>query len=93
MDESYRTLPLCDISLYHNMLSYSRSKFLEGEAKSQRESFGSLQVGLLILLFAIYGLLALPLKSYVEPLIIMSVIPFGVIHCAHIPADIRICKP
>jgi multidrug efflux pump subunit AcrB len=51
----------------------------EGEAKSQRESFGSLQVGLLILLFAIYGLLALPLKSYVEPLIIMSVIPFGVI--------------
>ena len=51
----------------------------EGEAKQQRESFGSLQWGLLILLFSIYVLLALPLKSYVEPLIIMSVIPFGVI--------------
>ncbi len=51
----------------------------EGEAKHQRESFGSLQVGLIILLFAIYVLLALPLKSYIEPLIIMSVIPFGLI--------------
>ena len=51
----------------------------EGEAKSQRESFGSLQVGLLVLLFAIYVLLALPLKSYIQPFIIMSVIPFGVI--------------
>ncbi len=51
----------------------------EGEAKQQRESFGSLQWGLLILLFTIYVLLALPLKSYIEPLIIMSVIPFGVI--------------
>jgi multidrug efflux pump subunit AcrB len=51
----------------------------EGEAKHQRESFGSLQWGLVILLFAIYVLLALPLKSYIEPLIVMSVIPFGVI--------------
>ena len=51
----------------------------EGEAKHQREAFGSLQWGLVILLFAIYVLLALPLKSYIEPLIIMSVIPFGVI--------------
>jgi multidrug efflux pump subunit AcrB len=56
-------------------ISYS----FEGEAKSQRESFASLEVGLLILLFAIYALLALPLKSYIEPLIIMSVIPFGLI--------------
>ena len=51
----------------------------EGEAKQQRESFGSLQFGIIVLLFAIYVLLALPLKSYVQPLIVMSVIPFGVI--------------
>ena len=51
----------------------------EGEQRQQRESFGSLQTGLIILLFVIYCLLALPLKSYVQPLIVMSVIPFGVI--------------
>jgi multidrug efflux pump subunit AcrB len=52
---------------------------MEGEQRQQRESFGSLQVGLLVLLFVVYCLLALPLKSYVQPLIVMSVIPFGII--------------
>ncbi|MFT5502073.1 MAG: multidrug efflux pump subunit AcrB, partial [Woeseiaceae bacterium] len=52
---------------------------MEGEQRQQRESFGSLQTGLTVLLFVIYCLLALPLKSYVQPLIIMSVIPFGII--------------
>ena len=52
---------------------------MEGEQRQQRESFGSLQMGLIIALFVIYCLLALPLKSYVQPLIVMSVIPFGII--------------
>jgi len=52
---------------------------MEGEQRQQRESFGSLQNALVILLFVIYCLLALPLKSYVQPLIVMSVIPFGII--------------
>lgn len=52
---------------------------MEGEQRQQRESFGSLQAGLIILVFVIYCLLALPLKSYVQPLIVMSVIPFGLI--------------
>jgi multidrug efflux pump subunit AcrB len=52
---------------------------MEGEQREQRESFGSLEAGLIVLLFAIYCLLALPLKSYVQPLIVMSVIPFGII--------------
>ena len=30
-------------------------------------------------LFGIYGLMAIPLKSYIQPLIIMGVIPFGMI--------------
>ena len=51
----------------------------EGEAREQRESFASLQLGMVAILFVIYVLLALPLKSYVQPLIVMSVIPFGVI--------------
>ena len=52
---------------------------LEGEARQQRDSFDSLGVGLAIVLFAMYCLLALPLKSYLEPLVVMSVIPFGLI--------------
>lgn len=52
---------------------------MEGEQREQQESFGSLETGLVVLLFAIYCLLALPLKSYVQPLIVMSVIPFGII--------------
>jgi len=52
---------------------------LEGEAKEQRESFGSLGWALLFVFFIIYGLLAIPFKSYLQPLIVMSVIPFGMI--------------
>ena len=52
---------------------------MEGEAREQRQSFGSLQTGVLIVLFAIYCMLALPLKSYTLPLVVMSVIPFGLI--------------
>ncbi len=52
---------------------------LEGEAKEQRESFGSLATGLVFIFFIIYCLLAIPFRSYVQPLIVMSVIPFGLI--------------
>ncbi|MCL1044481.1 efflux RND transporter permease subunit [Shewanella sp. 1_MG-2023] len=52
---------------------------LEGEAREQRDSFGSLQWGLVFVLFMIYSLLAIPFKSYIQPLIVMSVIPFGLI--------------
>ena len=48
---------------------------LEGEAREQRRSFESLQWGMIAVLFVIYMLLALPLKSYIQPLIVMSVIP------------------
>lgn len=52
---------------------------LEGEAKEQRESFGSLAWALVFVFFIIYVLLAIPFKSYLQPLIVMSVIPFGMI--------------
>ncbi|WP_156492192.1 efflux RND transporter permease subunit, partial [Oleiphilus sp. HI0080] len=51
----------------------------EGEAKEQRQSFGSLQYGLIFIAFVIYCLLAIPFKSYFQPIIVMSVIPFGAI--------------
>ncbi|SIQ58367.1 efflux RND transporter permease subunit [Marinobacterium stanieri] len=52
---------------------------LEGEAREQRESFTSLAIGLGFVFFAIYSLLAIPFRSYLQPLIVMSVIPFGAI--------------
>ena len=52
---------------------------LEGEAREQRESFGSLQIGVLFVLFVIYALLAIPLRSYAQPLAVMAVIPFGLV--------------
>jgi len=52
---------------------------LEGEAREQRESFASLKVGLIFVLLVIYTLLAIPFRSYVQPLMVMVVIPFGVV--------------
>jgi len=48
-----------------------------GEAEEQRESFSTLFYGLIVVLFVIYSLLAIPFKSYVQPLIVMSIIPFS----------------
>jgi len=51
----------------------------EGEAREQADIFASLGRMTLIALFIIYALLAVPLKSYLQPFIVMSVIPFGLI--------------
>ena len=48
-----------------------------GEQREQKEVFSSLGPNFLMALFVIFALLAIPLKSYVQPLIIMSAIPFG----------------
>ena len=51
----------------------------EGEAREQADIFASLGQMTLIAFFIIYALLAIPLKSYLQPLIVMVVIPFGLI--------------
>ena len=56
-------------------LTYS----LEGEQAEQAESFGGLVSNYVVALCIIYALLAIPLKSYVQPIIIMAVIPFGLV--------------
>lgn len=50
---------------------------LEGEGKERKESMGSMRTGFLMALFLIYTLLAIPFRSYLQPFIIMSAIPFG----------------
>ncbi len=52
---------------------------LEGEQQEQRETMGGLVRGFAFALLAIYVLLAIPFRSYAQPLIVMSAIPFGLI--------------
>ena len=52
---------------------------LGGEQEERTKALGGLFVGALFSLVVIYGLLAIPLKSYLQPLVIMSVIPFGAV--------------
>jgi multidrug efflux pump subunit AcrB len=54
-------------------VSYS----FEGEQREQRDTLGSLFKNFALALFVVYILLAVPFKSYLQPLIIMSAIPFG----------------
>ena len=60
---------------HHPGLSYS----FEGHQADIRESLSALFMGLAFALFGIYALLAVPFKSYSQPLIIMCSIPFGTI--------------
>jgi multidrug efflux pump subunit AcrB len=50
---------------------------LEGEQREQQETLASLGEGFLLALMVIFALMAVPLKSYFQPLIIMTAIPFG----------------
>lgn len=52
---------------------------MEGEEKERKESLGSMLEGFKLALVAIFVLLAIPFRSYSQPLLIMSAIPFGMI--------------
>ncbi|SES64483.1 efflux RND transporter permease subunit [Thalassotalea agarivorans] len=52
---------------------------VEGASKEQADFLRQLGFAALGALFLIYGLIAIPTKSYAQPLVIMSVIPFGII--------------
>lgn len=51
----------------------------EGEAKEERENSGGISVGAVLIVFGIYAMLAIPFRSYVQPLMVMAVIPYGLI--------------
>ncbi|MDJ0667472.1 MAG: efflux RND transporter permease subunit, partial [Desulfobacterales bacterium] len=52
---------------------------IEGEGKEQRESLADVKNGFVIALFGIYALLAIPFRSFSQPLIVMAAIPFGIV--------------
>ena len=52
---------------------------LEGRRADQRESMAALMKGMLLALLVIYAMLAIPFNSYIQPLIVMCAIPFGLV--------------
>jgi multidrug efflux pump subunit AcrB len=52
---------------------------MEGEQKQQTESMGSLKRGFVLAVLMIYILLAVLFKSYIQPVIVMTAIPFGLV--------------
>jgi multidrug efflux pump subunit AcrB len=65
---------------------------LDGMSIESINMQNDLFTGFAVALFGIYALLAIPLRSYMQPLIIMSVIPFGIIGAVagHIIMDMAI---
>jgi len=66
---------LPDLLSQYPYVSYS----LEGEQRQQNENLESLGNNYLLALILVYILLAIPFKSYIQPLVVMSAIPFGII--------------
>ncbi len=52
---------------------------MEGEQKEQAESLGSLKTGFMLAILMIYVVLAVLFKSYTQPALIMTAIPFGLV--------------
>jgi len=72
-------------------LTYS----FEGHQADIRESMGSLRTTFLLALLAIYAMLAIPFRSYLQPLIVMLSIPYGIVGAflGHLIMGFDLCIP
>jgi len=52
---------------------------ISGEQEERNKALGSMAATIPLALMIMFALLAIPLKSYMQPLVIMSVIPFGAV--------------
>lgn len=66
---------LPDILSAHGGVDYR----LSGQSQNTQDLQRDLVAGTLFAMFLIYALIAIPLRSYLQPLLIMAVIPFGTI--------------
>nr|WKN34125.1 efflux RND transporter permease subunit [Tunicatimonas sp. TK19036] len=72
-------------SMQAEVLPQLRSDFpgitwsFEGSQADMRESTQSLWGGFILAMLVIYGLLAIAFNNYIQPLIVMSAIPFGIV--------------
>ncbi|MCY3737008.1 MAG: efflux RND transporter permease subunit, partial [Gemmatimonadaceae bacterium] len=74
-NEILATSILADLTAVYPALTYT----FGGEQQQQLESLDALYRGFAVALIMIFALLAIPLRSYTKPFIIMAVIPFGFI--------------
>ena len=83
--------PLPQLEDKYAGLTYS----FEGHQAEMRESIGSLKVTFVLALMAIYAMLAIPFRSYSQPLIVMVSIPFGVVGAfiGHLVMGYDLCIP
>jgi multidrug efflux pump subunit AcrB len=73
--QSLKTETLPALQKKFSGLTYS----FEGRQADRRESMQSLMIGLMMALLVIYAMLALPFNSFIQPIIIMLCIPFGIV--------------
>ncbi|MGD9009448.1 MAG: efflux RND transporter permease subunit, partial [Desulfobacteraceae bacterium] len=72
-------------NLVKNYLPRLKSKYpdlrytIEGEGRSRNESLQDVFSSFGIALFGIYALLAIPFRSFAQPLVVMAAIPFGIV--------------
>ena len=52
---------------------------LEGQEQERQDSMQSLMTGFMLAIFIIYALLAVLFRSYLQPLLVMSAIPYGIV--------------
>ncbi|MEE8291640.1 MAG: efflux RND transporter permease subunit, partial [Candidatus Tectomicrobia bacterium] len=62
------------------LLNYTDMRYsFEGQHQETQQSLSSLYRGFVLALLLIYAILATVFRSYIQPLIVMSIIPFGLI--------------
>ena len=85
VDKSKGNTHVINSALQNEILPQLRTEFpgvywgFEGEQSEQAETLGSMIYLYGIALIIIYGLLAIPFSSYIQPIIVMAAIPFGLI--------------
>jgi len=66
---------LDELFLYEPNISYN----MDGQAENQQETVNSFFLGFIAVMFGIYALLAIPFKSFGQPLVVMSIIPLAIV--------------
>lgn len=66
---------LDELFLYQPDVTYN----MDGQAESQQETNDSFGLGFIMVIVLIYALLAIPFKSFGQPLVVMSIIPLAIV--------------
>jgi len=99
-DKLVAKVPEIEEKLENELLPQLRKKYpnlrftFVGDRKETDESDSALGQSFMITLFVIYGLLAIPFRSYLQPFLVMSIIPFGLVGAAlgHLLFDIPLSR-